>query len=220
MQKAIITGVSEGLGYETAKLMLSKDWQILGISRSKSDLDIEHFSADLTQATDLDKLLQKIRRADYSDFSVLINCAGKLNVSPPTEIDYQETENLFKLNVLAPLYLSSKLLDLVKANEATIVNIGSTVGFKAYENQVAYGSSKWAVRGLNQNLQLELKGTKARVIGFNPGGFKSKFFDKATGEEVTDWSGWMSPKEIAKLIVQTIELPKNMEVSEIVVNRK
>lgn len=219
MQKAIITGVSEGLGYETAKLMLSKNWQILGISRSKPDLDIEHFSADLTKATDLDKLLQKIR-ADYPDFSVLINCAGKLNVVSPTEIDYQETENLFKLNVFTPLYLSSKLLDLVKTNEATIVNIGSTVGFKAYENQAAYGSSKWAARGLNQSLQLELKGTKARVIGFNPGGFKSKFFDKATGEEITDWSGWMSPKEIAELIVQTIELPKDMEVSEIVVNRK
>lgn len=219
MPKAIITGVSEGLGYEIAKLMLSKNWEILGISRSKSDLKIEHFAADLTKEKDLNKVIEKIR-TDFSDFSVLINCAGKLNVVPPNEVDYAETENLFKLNVLAPLYLSSKLLDLVKENGATIVNIGSTVGFKAYENQVAYGTSKWAVRGLNSNLQLELKGTKARVIGFNPGGFKSKLFDKATGKEVTDRSGWMNPTEIAKLILQTIELPKNMEVSEIVVNRK
>lgn len=219
MPKAIITGVSEGLGYEVSKLLLSKRWEVLGISRSKPDLKIEHVAADLTKEEDLNKVIEKIR-ADFSDFSVLINCAGKLNIVPPTEVDYAETENLFKLNVLAPLYLSSKLLDLVKENEATIVNIGSSIGFKAYEGQAAYGTSKWAIRGLNHNLQLELKATKARVIGFNPGGFKSRIFEKATGETTTDWSGWMDPKEIAKLILQTIELPKNMEVSEIVVNRK
>lgn len=219
MPKALITGVSEGLGYEVSKLLLSKRWEVLGISRSKPDIKIGYFAADLTKEEDLNKTIEKIR-ADFSDFSVLINCAGKLNIAPPIEVDYAETENLFKLNILAPLYLSSKLLDLVKENEATIINIGSSVGFKAYEGQTAYGVSKWAIRGLNHSLQLELKGTKARVIGFNPGGFKSRIFEKATGKKTTDWSGWMEPSEIAKLILHIIELPKNMEVSEIVVNRK
>ncbi|HRP37049.1 MAG TPA: hypothetical protein PLS50_04520, partial [Candidatus Dojkabacteria bacterium] len=77
-----------------------------------------------------------------------------------------------------------------------------------------------AVRGLNQNLQLEFKNTKCRVIGFNPGGFKSNFFEKATGIENNDWSSWMNPSEIAEFILQVIALPKNMEVSDIKLNRK
>lgn len=217
--KIIITGASEGLGYQTAKLALEKGYQVVGISRKKPDLEIEHISADLTKLEDLRKVVAEIKEK-YSDFSAFVNCVGRLLVQELGKIDYEESLNLLQLNVLAPVYLLSELIDLIKANEADIVNIGSTVGTKAYESQAVYGASKWAVRGLNHNLQLELKNTKCRVIGFNPGGFKSRIFEKATGVEVKDWSAWMKPEELAKLILHTLELPKNMEVSEIIINRK
>ena len=35
-----------------------------------------------------------------------------------------------------------------------------------------------------------------------------------------DGSQWMSAKDVASCIKQVVELPKNMEVSEIIVNRK
>lgn len=75
------------------------------------------------------------------------------------------------------------------------------------------------MRGFIENLRLELKDTKCRVIGFNPGGFKSKIFEKGTGKKV-DLSGYMEAADIAKLLVHILELPKNMEVSDIVINRK
>lgn len=66
------------------------------------------------------------------------------------------------------MILISKLKDLILENGSDILNVGSTIGFKAYESQSAYGSSKWALRGLNESLRLEFKGTKTRVISFNP----------------------------------------------------
>jgi NADP-dependent 3-hydroxy acid dehydrogenase YdfG len=77
-------------------------------------------------------------------------------------------ENLMKVNTFAPLFLTSQLFDLIKENEADILNVGSTVGTKAYENQASYGASKWALRGISLNLQTELAKTKCRVIQFNP----------------------------------------------------
>ena len=172
----------------------------------------------MTSEESIDRAIALIKEK-YSSFDCLINCAGVLNVKPLGEIDYKEMDQLFRVNVLAPIKMVSGLLSLIKENESDIVNVGSTVGFKAYEEQCAYGTSKWAVRGVTENLQLELKKTKCRVIGFYPGGFKSRFFEKATGQRV-ELDAYMEPKELAKLMIQLIELPKNMEVTEIKISRK
>jgi len=219
MEKAIISGVSEGLGYEIAKLFIENNIEVVGISRKTPDLNIKHIKLDLTNYDDLEKGINIIKK-EHSDFDILINCAGVLNVVELEELNIMQTDNLFKVNILSPLILTSKLISIIKKNEADIVNISSTVGLKAYEKQLAYGASKWAVRGMTKNLQLELKKTKCRVIGFNPGGFKSKIFEKATGIKTELGDDWMEPKELAKLILQILKLPKNMEVSEITVNRK
>jgi 3-oxoacyl-[acyl-carrier protein] reductase len=109
----------------------------------------------------------------------------------------------------------------IKKDGADIVNVASTLGLKGYVDQAAYVSSKWAMRGFSANLQTELKDASCRVISFCPGGFKSKLFLTATGVDNTENSNeWMSPKDLARLMKTILDLPKNMEVSEIIVNRK
>ncbi|MFH1751712.1 MAG: SDR family oxidoreductase, partial [archaeon] len=103
--------------------------------------------------------------------------------------------------------------------KADIVNVGSTIGFKAYENQCDYVASKYAVCGVNESLKLELKDTGARIIGFHPGGFKSRLHEKAIGKEL-DLSPFMEPKDLAKLMIFILELPKSVEVTQIIINRK
>jgi NADP-dependent 3-hydroxy acid dehydrogenase YdfG len=99
------------------------------------------------------------------------------------------------------------------------VNVSSTVGLKAYPEQAAYGASKWAMRGFSQNLQVELKSTN-RVISFCVGGFKSDIAKKVTGKDLPDPENWMNPEDISIFMKQILDLPKSMEVSEIVINRK
>lgn len=219
MKTAIITGISEGLGYQIGKKLIEKEYKVIGISRNSTDLEVTHLEADLTKKKDIDKVVKTIKQY-HSDFNFLLNIAGKLNIQPLNKINYDEMESLFKLNVLAPIALTSGLIDLIKQNEADILNVGSTIAYKSYESQTAYTASKWAIRGFNENLRLELKGTKSRVIGFNPGGFKSKIFEKATGNKIEDWKGYMSPEDLADLVISFIELPKNIEISDVMINRK
>ncbi len=98
--------------------------------------------------------------------------------------------------------------------------MASTVGLKAYIEQAVYGASKWAMRGFSANLQLELKDTPCRVISFCVGGFNSNIAKKVTGQDIKDPENWMNPVDIAKYMKQTLDLPKNMEVSEVIINRK
>lgn len=219
MKRVIITGASDGLGLELAKSFSQKGVEVLSISRSDPKIKkVVHLKTDLTDKDQIKQIIQAINDR-FKTFDVLINCAGVINIKPLDSLDFKETEELFRINVIAPMILTSGLLNLIKKNEADIVNVGSTIGFKAYEKQCAYGASKWAMRGFNENLRLELKNTKVRVIGFMPGGFKSKLFEKATGVKA-NLDPYMDPKDLAKLMIQILELPKKIEVSEIIINRK
>ena len=54
-----------------------------------------------------------------------------------------------------------------------------------------------------------------------PGGMKTKLFEKALEQDLTNNNEyWMDPKDIASLVLQLLALPKGMEVSEIIINRK
>lgn len=155
----------------------------------------------------------------YSVFDVLINCAWVFDMSDQWEISYMKAEYLMKVNVIAPIMLTDWLATLLKKNESDIVNIWSTIWFKSYESQCLYGVSKRWMRWFSKNLQWEFKNSWCRVISFNPWWFQSDFFSKATGKD-KDVSNYMDPKKLAELIKNIIALPKNIEVSEVVINRK
>ena len=218
MERVIVTGASSGLGFEISKQLLEKGVEVIGLSRRKPELEVKHIAVDLTKEEEIEKAVETIKK-DFPKFDALINCAGVLNIRALGELKLEEVNDLFKVNVFAPMKLVSGLLGLIKENGSDVVNVGSTVGFKAYESQGAYGASKWALRGFSENARLELKGTKCRVIGFNPGGFKSNIFENATGKKA-DLSSYMDPEYIAGLMITILELPKNMEVSNIVIARK
>lgn len=218
MKRAIITGASEGLGLAIASLFLEKNIEVINLSRNKPPIDIIHIETDLTEEESIKQAIIKINE-QHREFDILINCAGILNIQLLGDLDPTEIAALFKVNLFAPMILISGLIESIKQLEVDIVNIGSTVGYKAYQSQCAYTSSKWGMRGFNEYLQLEFKETRNRVIGFNPGGFKSDHVKKVTGED-TKLGPYMEPEELAKLIYHLLELPKNMEVSEIIINRK
>lgn len=215
----VITGASDGLGREVSKIFLKKGKRVIGLSRRECEKGVEHINVDLSDETSINGAVDKIN-ADQVSIEALINCAGVLSVEKIESLTISEIDKVLDVNIRAPLILTSGLMAKIKKDGADIVNVASTIGLKGYEDQAAYGASKWAIRGFSTNLQVELKNYPCRVISFCPGGFKSKLFEKATGVDDTDEGVWMDAGEVARLMVQTLELPKNMEVSEIVINRK
>ncbi len=48
----------------------------------------------------------------------------------------------------------------------------------------------------------------------------AKLYKKATGKPIDDPSKWMDPVDVATFMLNILDLPKNMEVSEVIINRK
>lgn len=215
----VITGASDGLGRELAALFVADGKRVVGLARGNCGESVEHIQTDLTDEQSIASVVSKIN-ADQEPLEALINCAGVLSIEKIEALTSSEINKVLDTNIKAPLLLTSGLMNKIKLDGADIVNVASTVGLKGYVDQAAYGASKWAMRGFSANLQTELKDYRSRVISFCPGGFKTKLFEKATGVDNTSEGEWLAAKDVAQLLKQLLELPKNMEVSEVVINRK
>lgn len=218
MKKVIITGASDGLGFELAKLFIEQGIEVVSICRTEPKADTTFIQTDLTDKDSIAHTANVIKR-EHQKFDVLIHSAGLASRTPLGKLRYEESEQLFKLNVLGIIQLVSDLNDLIKTNGSDIVLIGSTIAYKAYPDQSVYTSSKWGILGFIKSLQLEYKDLPSRVIGFMPGGFKSRLHEKATGEKY-DLSKYLEPIDLAKFMISILQLPKGLEVSEVIINRK
>ena len=94
------------------------------------------------------------------------------------------------------------------------------MGKKAVIDQCAYTTSKWGIRGTSLNFQLELAKTRCRVVQFNVGGMNTRMHTKYNGIPISNPESWMNPKDIAEFMLHILRLPKQMEISDISINRK
>ena len=216
----VITGASDGLGKEVAKLYKEAGKTVVNISRNKSDYADYNLLHDLCEGDNIKAAAKEISEIDEV-LEAIINCAGVLSIQPLGSITEVDIKKLMATNVKSQILLVSELVERIKKDKTDIVNVSSTVGTKGYIDQAVYGATKWAVRGFTANLQAEFKSLPNRIISFCPGGFKTKLFEKATGIDNTDdGSEWMQASDVALALKQLLDLPKNMEVSEIIINRK
>lgn len=227
MKTIIITWVSKGLWYALAEKFLAEGYAVVGISRTKPDLAIEYITADLTNKNEIQTVIKTIEEK-YSDFVCLINNIGDGKAEKIDEVNFDAADWALKINLLAPMVLTTGLITIIKKNEADIINIGATIGFKGYEHFTTYSSAKWGLRWLTENLQVELKKTKCRVIGIHPWWMETpgNTGEQGRQEQMNSitWenkiSVFMDPKDIAQIVYSSFTTPKNIEISEVIINRK
>lgn len=156
MKRIILTGASSGLGASLAEVFHEAGYEIIGLCRTKPADFVKWIETDLCDEKSVMNSVQEIQ-SKYTDFSLLIHCAGDGDGEDIEKLDWENAERQFRLNMIAPAILTSKIIPLIRENNADIIGIGATIGFKPYKYFAIYGASKWAFRGWLENLQLEFK---------------------------------------------------------------
>lgn len=218
MKKVLITWASDWLGLALAKLLVADGVEVVNISRRKPPIDITHIQCNFTCEEDVNLSIRLIG-SSFSDFDTLIHCAWITQFHSDNEINYADMQKIFATNVIGISVLTSWLIDLIKRNGSDLLFTASTIGFKSVKEQAAYGSTKRAIRSMAKYFQDELKNATSRVVSFCPWGLQTNFYEKFETGRV-DTSQYMPVEWVALCMKQILELPKYMEVSEIVINRK
>jgi len=215
----VITGASDGLGAELAKLYVADGKKVISLSRTTPSNGVEHIETDLSDPKSVDATIKQLLEMN-EPIEALVNNAALQTMDPIGEQRPEAISKVLQVNVGAVVHLTSGLLKKIVADDGDIMIVTSNKAFAPFTRDPLYGTSQYAERGYSVSLQEELKESRTRVINFAPCGFVSRIVEKATGEKIADPSQWAAPKDIAVVMKQILELPKIIQVSEIILDRK
>ncbi len=216
----IVTGGSDGLGSALVDSLMASGFRVVNISRHENDKAHVNILCDLSTTDGLKNAVDSISKMN-EPLRAIIYSAGVLSFGDAASLDGAEYERVFNINTKAPMIMTSRLLRKLKASKADIVIINSVAGIQSYPAQIIYNSSKAALHSYTKDLRETLSSTESRVIGIYPGMLDTDMAQKIPdGAMPKSKHPAINPVDLADYIVYTINLPKVMEVSDIVINRK
>lgn len=174
MQKSVlITDVSSGIGEATAKALAETGYRVFGGARNPDRVcsvpGIELVEMDVCNDA-------QVRQAVAHMFDkagrihIVINNAGVSLVGPVEATSDSEAHALFDTNLFGALRVMRAVLPVMRAQRAgLIVNISSVLGFLPAPFMGLYASSKYALEGLSETLDHEVRGFGVRVMLVEPG---------------------------------------------------
>lgn len=198
----LITGSTDGIGLETAKMLVADGHQVLLHGRNAAKLDdakkavaaqpgsgdVESHVADLSRMADVEALAKAV--ADkHAKLDVLINNAGVYNARDSVTEDGLDVR--FAVNTIAPYLLTQRLLPLLGI-AGRVINLSSaaqsSVDPAALSGQVrlsdgaAYAQSKLAITMWSRDMAHSHKEEGPVFVAINPGSLlASKMVKEAFG---------------------------------------
>lgn len=143
----------------------------------------------------------------YAGCDLLVNNAGVMDYTEFADQDPAQLERLLRINLLAPLALTRRLLpDMIARGRGQIVNVGSMFGSIAFACFAAYSASKFGLRGFSEALRRELEGTGVRVTYVSPRAVRTPLNSAAVQRMAARVNMAMDePAAVAQGIVRAIE---------------
>lgn len=198
----LLTGATDGIGLETAKMLAGEGHTLLLHGRSQPKLDaaasavaavqgsdtVRTLSADLGDLSAVARLASDVA-ATEARLDVLINNAGVFKLPGATTVGGLDLR--FVVNTLAPYVLTHRLLPAIPSTGRIInlssaaqapVSIDALCGRATLDDNAAYAQSKLAITMWSRFLADELGPDGPAVIAVNPASFLgSKMVEEAYG---------------------------------------
>ncbi|MDP3625384.1 MAG: SDR family NAD(P)-dependent oxidoreductase [Hydrogenophaga sp.] len=171
-RKALVTGASRGIGLVAAAALAQAGAVVTLAARSEQELReacdairedggaCNHVVLDVTDAQAVNQMFEA-----SGPFQILVNNAGLNRPKPLVDVEDQDIDAVFDLNLKAVFYVTrAAARSLLKANlPGSIVNISSQMGHVGSPKRTLYCASKHALEGMTKALAWELGRDNIRV---------------------------------------------------------
>lgn len=210
-QRMLISGGSQGIGAALVGLARRHGHDVVFTGRHEESVaevaertGAHGLCADHVVAGVNERVIDACRR-EMGGVDVLVNNAATWYDAPIGELDVGRMRQLFEINVFGMVDLTNRIVPLMRAQESgDIVNISSTSGTKGRKLGTAYAASKWAVRGISQCWQAELRPYGIRVISVCPSEVQTRW----GGREGRNNPNKLHAIDIAETVVAALAMPR------------
>lgn len=142
---------------------------------------------------------------DHDRIDVLVNNAGLGWMGRLHEMPEEKIEELIATNIKGVVATTQAALPaMIERKRGVIINVASTLGFRAAPYSALYSATKYAVVGLSHALRGELSGTGVKVCVVYPSSTVTEFFATTEAPIGPQYPAWW----VANLIVRTARFPR------------
>lgn len=219
-RRFLITGGTQGIGAALVAMSREAGHQVVFTGRNDAlinqiacDTGAHGVHADVASGDNNASTVETCREL-MGGIDVLINNAGIPYNAEIGDIDMAQMRRVFDTNVFGMVDLTNRVVPLMKTQgSGDIVNLASTSGTKGNKGQTPYGSSKWAVRGISQVWQAELRPAGIRVFCICPSEVQTNWMGR-TGRNNPNK---LYARDIAQTIFAALDMPRNVLWPELAV---
>ena len=177
----LITGGSNGIGLAFAKKFLELDNEVIITGRDQAKLDaaakahpkLVTIRSDAGDPKATAALANEVK-AKYPKLDVLFNNAGIMvyrNLAAASDPDALISE--IDINLSGPIRLVAGLIDTIKANKGTVINVSSGLAFVPLQAAPVYCATKAAMHSYTISLRQQLADHGVEVIELMPPAVKT-----------------------------------------------
>lgn len=171
-RRALVTGAGRGIGLACAAALAQAGADVTLVARSDDELrqaceairaaggKCSHAVLDITDAVAVDRTL-----AQHGPFQILVNNAGLNRPKALVDVQDEDINAVFDLNVKAAFYVTRAATRglLAAGLPGSIINVSSQMGLVGSPRRTLYCASKHAIEGMTKALAWELGAANIRV---------------------------------------------------------
>ena len=209
---ALITGSSNGIGLELAKVHASKGGDLVLVARNKSKLDelktelekqfkvsVYTIGKDLSVTNAAQEIYDETNKQNIQ-VDYLINNAGFGDFGMFVETDWKKELQMINLNITTLTHFTKLYLqDMVKRRSGKIMNVASTAAFQSGPTMAVYCATKAYVLSFTEAVSNEVNDKGITITALCPGATETGFQAAGGMEESELFKGKKLPtaKEVA-----------------------
>lgn len=184
-KRALITGATSGIGFETAKQFVAEGARLIvtGSTQENADAAVAKLDGDVlgvgADSLDLDaqRHLAEVAKEHFGELDAAFLNAGVSDWRPFEKHDEASFDRLFDINVKSVFFLAQALVPIL-ANPSSVVLNASNSTRAGTPTANAYAASKAAVASLAKSLSADLREQGIRFNVVSPGPTDTPLYDK------------------------------------------
>ncbi len=209
----VVTGAAQGIGNAIARNMLAEGATVYGCDLREGSMaameeenpDFHALYFDVSDAAAAKAAMMGVKK-EQGRIDVLVNNAGVVFNKKIGMIVREETELMFRINVIAVIELTQLVSRIMaRTGGGSIVNIASVTAVLGSAGQSAYSATKGAIISFTKSAAKELAPQGVRVNAVAPGIVKTERF-----EELYEASGDKIDARIGRIALGRLGLPEDI----------